>query len=114
MSHRVFAYGTLRLREVQIALYGREVPTVADTLPAFWLDWLAITDPDVVRASGSDRHPILRRGEAQDVVEGVCLELNEAELSATDEYEVDDYVRRRVILGSGVEAWAYLAHDAGD
>lgn len=109
MIHRVFSYGTLRQAGVQRVLYGREVPTVADTLPGWRLEWLQITDPEVVRISGSDRHPILRRGGALDAVNGAYLELDDAEVAATDDYEVADYVRTEVLLGSGVTAWAYLA-----
>ncbi|MFT3871725.1 MAG: hypothetical protein QM714_03625 [Nocardioides sp.] len=61
MEHRVFSYGTLRQADVQQSLYGRAVPTTTDSLPGFRLDWLTITDPIVIEASGSDRHPILRR-----------------------------------------------------
>jgi len=111
MTHRVFSYGTLRQADVQSALYGRVVPTSADALPGFRLDWLRITDAAVVATSGSDRHPILRRGGAGDVVEGAFLELTDDELAATDAYEVDDYVRMPVVLASGVDAWAYLASD---
>ncbi len=111
MIHRVFSYGTLRQPEVQRALYGREVPTIVDTLSGFRLDGLVITDPGVIRTSGSDRHPILRKGEVHDIVEGAYLELDDGELAATDDYEVDDYARHVVILGSGAQAWAYLARE---
>lgn len=110
-THRVFSYGTLRLPAVQRALYGREVTTVADALPGYRLDWLTITDPEVIATSGSDRHPILRRGEPGDRVDGAFLELDAAELAATDAYEVDDYARRVVTLASGVEAFVYVAGD---
>jgi hypothetical protein len=109
MVARVFSYGTLRQPEVQLALYGREVPTVADSLPGYRLDWLTITDAAVIAASGSDRHPILRRGASTDEVPGAALELSEAELAATDAYEVDDYVRVAVVLSSGREAFVYVA-----
>lgn len=109
MAHRLFSYGTLRQPEVQQSLFGRAVPTVADTLPGYRLDWLTITDPQVIATSGSDRHPILRKGSAGDAVAGVFLELDDGELAAADAYEVDDYVRSRVVLGSGVAAWVYLA-----
>ncbi|MFJ3392296.1 gamma-glutamylcyclotransferase family protein [Leifsonia aquatica] len=112
--HRAFSYGTLRQSGVQRALYGREVPTVADALPGYRLDWLLITDPDVIATSGSDRHPILRRGEPGDLVEGAFLELDDTELAATDAYEVADYVRRVVTLSSGAEAFVYVAGDESD
>ncbi|MEO5535865.1 MAG: gamma-glutamylcyclotransferase family protein [Pseudolysinimonas sp.] len=109
MTSRVFSYGTLRQPHVQRALYGREVPTVDDTLPGYRLDWIVITDPQVIETSGSDRHPILRRGGPTDEVAGAALELTDAELAATDDYEVDDYVRVAVLLRSGVEAFVYVA-----
>jgi gamma-glutamylcyclotransferase (GGCT)/AIG2-like uncharacterized protein YtfP len=105
----VFSYGTLRQPGVQRALYGREVPTVADALPGYRLDWVIITDTGVIETSGSDRHPILRPGAHGDHVDGAFLELTDDELAATDAYEVADYVRRTVTLASGLEAFAYLA-----
>jgi hypothetical protein len=107
-THRVFSYGTLRQPEVQRSLYGGAVPTVGDRLPGYRIDWLQITDPGVIATSGSDRHPILRRGAASDAVEGAYLELSDDDLAATDAYEVDDYSRHEVTLASGVTAWAYL------
>ncbi len=110
--HRVFSYGTLRQADVQLALFGREVKTVDDRLPGYRVDWLTITDPEVIATSGSDRHPILREGDPSDWVEGAYLELTAAELAAADAYEVDDYARGIVILSSGLDAWAYLAAPA--
>ncbi|MFT4226781.1 gamma-glutamylcyclotransferase family protein [Micropruina sp.] len=111
MPHRVFSYGTLRQENVQRALFGRPVVTVADALPGYRLDWLTITDPEVIATSGSDRHPILRPGSATDVVPGAYLELDDHELAQADAYEVDDYVRTAVTLASGTPAWVYLAAD---
>jgi hypothetical protein len=110
--HRLFSYGTLRQSVVQVALFGREVTTLDDQLPGYRLDWITITDPSVIATSGSDRHPILREGNLGDAVDGAYLELTAAELAAADAYEVDDYVRAAVVLGSGLEAWAYLAAPA--
>ena len=111
MEHPLFCYGTLRQPEVQVALFGRTVPTVEDSLPGYRLEWLQITDPEVVLTSGSDLHPILRRGAASDSVDGVRLELSDAELLRADRYEVDDYVRRTAMLASGAWAWVYVAAD---
>ena len=109
MEHQLFSYGTLRQPEVQQALFGREVPTRPDALPGFRLDWVRITDPRVVATSGSDRHPILRRGLASDSVPGSRLVLSASELAAADAYEVEDYARAAVVLASGMRAWVYLA-----
>lgn len=111
-THRVFSYGTLRQPLVQESLFGGHVPTEPDALPGWRLDWVTITDPEVIRTSGSDRHPILRRGSSADVVEGSVLALGyEWQLRAVDDYEVADYQRVRVTLASGASAWVYVAAD---
>lgn len=111
-THRVFSYGTLQQPLVQESLFGEHVATEEDSLPGWRLDWVAITDPEVVRTSGSDLHPILRRGSAGDVVEGSVLALgHEWQLLAVDRYEVADYQRIEVTLTSGMSAWVYVAAD---
>jgi gamma-glutamylcyclotransferase (GGCT)/AIG2-like uncharacterized protein YtfP len=109
IPHRVFSYGTLRQENVQQALYGRKVETTDDALEGWRLDWVKITDPEVIAASGSHRHPILRKGDAQDKVIGAYLQLTDEELATTDAYEVEDYSRIMVTLASGVEAFVYVA-----
>ena len=111
MTHHLFSYGTLRQPEVQAALFARSVPTIDDALPGYRIEWLTITDPEVIRTSGSDRHPILRAGAPTDSAPGAYLVLSDDELAAADAYEVDDYVRPAVTLTSGMAAWAYLAAD---
>lgn len=111
-THRVFSYGTLQQPLVQESLFGEHVATEEDSLSGWRLDWVAITDPEVVRTSGSDLHPILRRGSAGDVVEGSVLALgHEWQLLAVDRYEVADYQRIEVTLTSGMSAWVYVAAD---
>ncbi len=109
MTERVFSYGTLRQPEVQNALFGREVPTIPDSLSGWHLEWLVIVDPDVVATSGSNLHPILRRGAPADSVDGAYLVIEDSELAAVDDYEVSDYVRIEVTLSSGATAWVYVA-----
>jgi gamma-glutamylcyclotransferase (GGCT)/AIG2-like uncharacterized protein YtfP len=111
-TNRVFSYGTLRQTNVQMALYGHPVLTIEDSLPGWRLEWLQIIDSDAIEASGSDRHPILRPGAADDLVSGAYLELSDEELSATDDYEVSDYVRKSVTLSSGTQAFVYVADDS--
>lgn len=109
-THRVFSYGTLRQPLVQESLFGDHVPTEPDALPGWRLDWVSITDPGVIRTSGSDRHPILRRGAPEDRVDGASLVLGyEWQLRAVDDYEVADYQRIEVTLASGTTAWVYVA-----
>jgi gamma-glutamylcyclotransferase (GGCT)/AIG2-like uncharacterized protein YtfP len=106
---RLFAYGTLQQREVQLANYGRPLDGTPDMLAGYRLEDLTITDPEVVRLSGKAVHRIAREtGDLADRIPGVVFELTEAELAATDAYEVDVYARVKVRLESGTVAFVYV------
>jgi uridine kinase len=108
-STRLFSYGTLQLEPVQLRQFGRVLTGAPDVLPGYRQDWVTITDPDVVAVSGTDRHPIVRHtGDPADTTGGTVLTVTAEELAAADVYEVDDYRRSLVRLGSG-DAWVYLA-----
>jgi len=112
-SVRLFSYGTLRQPEVQQANYGRRLEGKPDSLRGYRLAPLPITDPEVVRISGKAVHSIAcRSGDSGDVIEGVVFELSEAELAATDRYEVDVYARVEETLVSGRRAFVYVGPDA--
>lgn len=109
MFVKLFSYGTLRLRDVQITTFGRELKGEEDTLPGFSLSMIAIDDPSVVATSGEASHPIVRRtGNAADEIAGTVFSITEAELAAADRYEVSDYKRIAVRLKSGAEAFVYV------
>ena len=108
-SVRLFAYGTLRQREVQLATYGRPLDGEPDVLIGYRLEALAITDPDVVRLSGKAVHQIAREsGDPGDRIPGVVFLITDEELAATDRYEVDVYGRVEVTLDSGTRAFVYV------
>jgi hypothetical protein len=110
---RLFSYGTLQQPALQKALFGRELTGRPDRLPGYRQTMLAITDPDVIAASGSAEHPIARwTGAADDHIDGTALDLTDEELAAADAYEVDDYTRALVRLASGDPAWVYAAGHA--
>lgn len=70
---------------------------------------LEITDPHVIEVSGKAVHTIAcASGNADDRIEGTVFELSEAELAATDSYEVDVYARVGLVLESGRKAWVYV------
>jgi hypothetical protein len=111
----LFSYGTLQQREVQLATYGHALDGAPDILTAYRLAPLAITSPDVVRISGKAVHTIARAtGVPDDRIPGILFELSEAELAATDAYEVDAYARVEVVLESGRTAWVYVGPAASD
>ena len=105
---RLFAYGTLQQREVQLATYGRLLDGSPDVLAGYRLDPLTISDPEVVRLSGKAVHWIARAsGDPADRIPGMVFRLTGEELEATDRYEVDAYQRVEVVLESGTSAFAY-------
>jgi hypothetical protein len=109
MTELLFSYGTLRQREVQLATFGRELGGYVDAIVGYELDYVTITDPQVIATSGSDRHPILRPSARPDAhVDGTVFTITDEELLAADDYEVDDYRRIAVPLRSGPQAWVYV------
>jgi hypothetical protein len=109
--HWLFSYGTLQLADVQIELFGRRLDGEADTLTGFVVGTLEITDEAVVALSGEEVHLVLRRGGPDDRIAGLALAVTDAELTAADQYETDDYRRIAVTLESGRGAFVYVAAD---
>ncbi|MFJ6854518.1 SGNH/GDSL hydrolase family protein [Streptomyces sp. NPDC091271] len=105
--HTLFSFGTLLDERVQKTLFGQSVPQTPAALAGHTARPLRITDPEVIATSGLDVHLTLARRIGAEV-EGAVLHLTDADLAAADDYEVDDYVRRRTRLSSGATAWAYL------
>src|SRR5256885_6832475 len=109
-SVALFSYGTLQQPEVQRATYGRLLDGEPDALIGYRLVALEISDPEVVRISGKAVHTIAREtGELADRIPGMVFLLSEAELEATDAYEVDAYARVEAELESGRTAWVYVS-----
>ena len=80
-SHRLFSYGTLQAKGVQIATFGRELAGEPDALPGFVRDLVEIKDPKVVATSGETHHPIVRpSANPRDFVAGTGFAISPAEL----------------------------------
>ena len=105
----LFSYGTLQDPKVQQANFGRRLTGQADALPGYSRRLVAINDPAVVALSGESHHPIVQpSADPAEQVDGTVFEITPEELIAADSYEVDDYRRVEVILGSGRKAWVYI------
>lgn len=102
----LFSYGTLRLAEVQMALFGRLVEGEPDAMPGYRQRMIEISDPDVIAKSGTRWHPMVEPSDTEDAVEGMLFRLTQADVASADAYEVD-YVRREVLLRSGRRAFVY-------
>lgn len=105
----LFSYGTLQLKEVQLANYGRELDGSPDALAGYRMIVLPDRDPHAVRISGTKTHFVVRRtGNPEDRVAGMVYWLTDEELAATDRYEGSDYGRAELELESGRRALVYV------
>jgi len=105
----LFSYGTLQMREVQLANYGRELEGSPDALRGYRLAVVPDRDPDAVRISGTKMHYIVQpTGNTTDRVPGRLFLLTEEELAATDRYEGSDYRRQELVLETGRRAFVYV------
>lgn len=90
-THAVFVYGTLRYAPVRWLVYGR------------------VGDPEPAVLEGYRRDGLSLIEDADETVNGLVIEVDEAELARLDRYERLGirYERIRVTLADGREAWAY-------
>jgi len=108
--HYLFSYGTLRLENVQLDLFGRKLEGEKDILPGYILRDIQIHDPLVVEKSGQSHHLIaVPSGDAGAVTVGMLYLVTEQELQVADDYEVDAYKRIRARFGSGKDGWVYVS-----
>ncbi|MDE5422843.1 gamma-glutamylcyclotransferase [Ancylomarina sp. DW003] len=106
---KLFSYGTLQFEQVQLDTFGRKLSGEKDLLRSYKVTKIKITDPKVIKSSGTDMHPMLEyTGNENDFVEGTVFEISEEELMQADSYEVDDYRRAELIFASGESAYVYL------
>lgn len=94
----LFAYGTLRNRDVQEQVIKRVAVGVPDRLIGYRKSTMEI-DGEIFPALVEDPHSI---------VDGILLEVKKDELPKLDRYEGDAYKRKRVVLNSGKKAWTYM------
>lgn len=105
----LFSYGTLQLRPVQQALFGRHLTGAEDTLCGFRVVELAIHDESVVAISGKAIHTMATyTGQSSDMVDGMVFAVTPEEIEHADKYEVSAVRRVKVVLGSGLSAWTFI------
>ena len=99
--NKLFSYGTLRYKKVQIETFGRELQGKKDKLIGYKISMIKINDQDVISKSDESEHRIIEyTGKNKDIVKGVLFNINDEELIKADSYEVKEYERIRVILKS--------------
>lgn len=112
MTELLFSYGTLQKEKTQIQLFGRILQGATDTLEGYKVAAIEIRDESYLsRGEKKDQLTAVLSEDENDFINGTAFELTEKELLAADKYEPDNYKRIKVKLGSGKEAWIYIAKD---
>src|ERR1700678_468524 len=105
---QLFSYGTLRDEKVQQSVFGKAVAGRADAIIGYRLEPVTISASESIAISGTANHTILvKTGNDADEISGVLFEISEQDLARADAYEDAAYVRVRVRLRSGTDAWVY-------
>lgn len=104
---KLFSYGTLQYKKVQIKTFGRELKGKKDKLIRYKI--YMIKNQKVISSSGESEHPIIEyTGNKKDLVEGVLFKIDNNELLKADLYEVKEYKRIEVVFVSGEKGWVYV------
>jgi len=105
----LFSYGTLQDPVVQITTFGRRLEGRPDALAGFERGRMPVVEPDVLATGLTHYENAVVTGHVESRIEGMALEVTDAELVAADAYEAPaDYVRIAVTLASGARAWVYV------
>ena len=99
MTEQLFVYGTLMEPIVQISVFGGTTHGQPDTLADFKKSSIRL---------GGRLYPIIEP-EADSSVEGLVITVTPTELRRIDQYEGEDYRRKKVTLVSGRQVWVYQA-----
>ena len=101
---KLFSYGTLRSKEVQMRLFNKTLTSTPDQLLGYKLKSLKIEEEfgmaDYVVAVPSE--------DSVDPVHGVVFNISPSDLAKVDVFESNAYKRVEVTLKSGIVAWIYI------
>ena len=95
----LFVYGTLHDPRVQKVLLGRTLHSSPDVLPNY-----------ARRTDLLPPYPVAMPDDEDRAIRGWVLHVTAEELEKLDHYEGSSYIRVRVTLASGIEAWVYRGH----
>ncbi len=101
---KLFSYGTLRSKQIQMQLFNKILPGTADQLLGYKLKSLQIEEEfgmaDYVVAVPSE--------DATEIIHGVAFNISPSDLAKVDIFESNAYKRVEVKLKSGIVAWIYV------
>jgi gamma-glutamylcyclotransferase (GGCT)/AIG2-like uncharacterized protein YtfP len=101
---KLFAYGTLKDKDIQENIFGRSLTGTPDKLIGFVINYIEIEEE-----FGMEKYPIITATESlNDIVEGIVYDISQEDVNLADTYEGLHYKRIEVTLESMQTAWAYI------
>jgi len=101
----LFAYGTLKDKEIQETIFGRVLAGTPDKLVGY-----AIKEINIEEEFGVIGYPIIIETQnSDDTISGILYKLSPLELQLADTYEGIHYRRIQVVLHSKETVWTYSA-----
>ena len=101
----LFAYGTLKDKEIQERIFGRILKGTPDNLIGY-----VIKEIQIEEEFGIIQYPIITETKNSDeIINGICYQISKQEIELADIYEGLHYNRIEVQLESNEMAWTYTA-----
>ncbi|WP_264553877.1 gamma-glutamylcyclotransferase family protein [Flavobacterium sp. N2038] len=101
---KLFSYGTLRSKEVQMRLFKKVLTGTPDQLLGYKLKSLKIEE----EFGMADYVVVVPSENSSDIIHGVVFNVSNADLAKVDLFESNAYRRLQVKLQSGETAWIYM------
>ena len=102
---KLFAYGTLKDKDIQETIFGRILSGIPDILRGYSIQEIAIEEE-----FGIAHYPIIvATQKPEDSINGFLYELTDKEIQLADIYEGIHYRRIQVELHSNEIVWVYSA-----
>jgi gamma-glutamylcyclotransferase (GGCT)/AIG2-like uncharacterized protein YtfP len=102
---KLFAYGTLKEKDIQENIFGRSLTGTPETLLGYSVQSIQIEEE-----FGVETYPIITpTNDASDSIEGIVFELTQKDLELADTYEGKYYRRIEVLLQTKEKVWVYSA-----
>ncbi|WP_264524917.1 gamma-glutamylcyclotransferase family protein [Flavobacterium sp. N502536] len=101
---KLFSYGTLRSKEIQMRLFKKLLVGTPDQLLGHRLKSLRIEE----EFGMADYVVVVPTEAPSDPIHGVVFDISGSDLAKVDLFESNAYKRIQVTLNSGVVAWVYI------
>lgn len=102
---KLFAYGTLKEKDIQENVFGRSLTGTPETLLGYTVQTIQIEEE-----FGVETYPIIIPTDLpEDAIDGIVYVLSEKDLELADTYEGKYYRRIEVQLQSKEKVWVYSA-----